>query len=256
MALTDLKEPIPGTRREVRAEKIKAVHEVVDEGLFGVVYQPIVEIATRKIFGYEALARTISTEFESPEDLYRAAVQAGRVGELGRVHRALAVSQCPGWPLFINVFPNEFDSGWLVRPDDPIFSHRRPIYLEITESVPLSYFDQCHSVLAEVRKKGVSLVIDDFGAGYSNLKYIVDLEPDVVKLDRKLVAGVEAGSRQLRLLQSIVRLCKEMDAKVVAEGVETVAELAAVQLAGIDYCQGYLLARPGYPAPRVHWPLP
>lgn len=234
--------------------KIEAVHQVVDYQELTVVFQPIVDLRSRKVFGYEALARCASPAFDSIPDLYRTATQAGRVGELGRLHRIQAVRECPHLPLFLNVFPNEFDHGWLVRPDDPVFRHKERVFLEITESVPLSHFDQCNSVLVEIRKKGLLLAIDDLGAGYSNLKYIADLEPHVVKLDRELVAGIRRATRQERLLQSIVRLAQEMGAKVVAEGIETSQELEAVQRAGADYGQGYLFARPAFPPPDVVWP--
>ncbi len=65
--------------------------------------------------------------------------------------------------------------------------------VEITESVPIKYFSQCHWVLAEIRQKGISLAIDDLGAGFSNLKYISDLQPEIVKLDRELIVGCVPG---------------------------------------------------------------
>jgi EAL domain-containing protein (putative c-di-GMP-specific phosphodiesterase class I) len=238
----------------VGVDTIRALHEVLDQQAVGVVFQPIVDARTRMVYAYEALARSLSPHFRGPIELFEAAVQAGRVGELGRLHRSQAVSQCRGWPLFLNVYPTEFDYGWLVRPDDPMFRHDRPVCLEITESVPLEYFEQCHSVLAEVRKKGVSLAIDDLGAGYSNLKYISDLAPNVVKLDRQLVANLSLGTRQFRLLRSVVALCKEMNAKVVAEGVETSEELASVLAAEVDFIQGYLLARPEATPAKPRWP--
>ncbi len=76
----------------------------------------------------------------------------------GLIRRA-AIDGCPDHPLFINVDPNELDQGWLVRPDDPLFFHDHPVHLEITESAPLDYFEQCRSVLTEVRDKGVSVII-------------------------------------------------------------------------------------------------
>ena len=126
--------------------------------------------------------------------------------------------------------------------------------LQSNDDPPLLYFEQCHAVLAEIRKKGVHIAVDDFGAGYSNLRYISDLTPDIVKFDRELVAGIREGSRLYRLMRSLVRLCKEMGAKVVAEGIETVDELAAVETARVDFAQGYLLARPGLPLPTPQWP--
>ena len=228
----------------------RAVHEVVEKGLLRVVFQPIVDLGSGTIFGYEALARCTSPEIEHTTDLFRAAVRAGRIGELGRTLRAMAIKECPDANLFFNVQPNEFEHGWLVRPDDAIFRHKRQVYLEITESVPISHFEQCHAVLSEVRRKGALLAIDDLGAGFSNLKYIADLAPDIVKLDREMIAGVDPGSRGARLLSSIVDLCREMGAKLVAEGVETKDELDTVSLAGADFGQGYFLARPASTPPE------
>ncbi|MGE0640499.1 MAG: EAL domain-containing protein [Thermoanaerobaculia bacterium] len=236
------------------AEKIRLVHQLVDEAHVGIAFQPIAEIQKRRIWAYEALARPLQKVFASVPELFEAAVQAGRVAELGRIHREQAVRQCAHHPLFLNIDPHEFDYGWLVRPDDPMFRHRHPVTLEITESVPIKYFAQCHSVLAEIRQKGISLAIDDLGAGFSNLKYIADLRPEIVKLDRELVAGCAPGNRPWRLLCSIVALCHEMNAKTIAEGVETEVELAAVTEAGADMVQGYLFGRPANPPPDLIWP--
>ena len=96
---------------------------------------------------------------------------------------------------------------------------------------------------------------DDLGAGYSNLRYIAELNPRLVKLDRALVSGVRPGSRMHRLVAGLVVLCESLDAQVVAEGIETVAELRAVREAGVHYGQGYLFARPDYPAAAPYWPL-
>jgi EAL domain-containing protein (putative c-di-GMP-specific phosphodiesterase class I) len=219
-----------------------------------VVYQPIVEARTGRLFAYEALARSVDPRRESPPTIFAEAVRADRCGALGRTLRTLAVEHAPGIPLFLNIHPNEFDEGYLVRPDDALFRHEGTVYLEITESVPLTHFELCHSVLAEIRDKGIHLAIDDLGAGYSNLKYIADLSPDVVKLDRELIAGVRRGTRQHTLLRSIVNLCSDFGAQVVAEGIETEEEFWTVQESGAHYAQGYYIARPAFPAPKVRWP--
>lgn len=226
---------------------------LVSDELF-VVYQPVVDLRTRRTFAYEALARTTAPEFKGPLDLFAAAAKHGVTGELGRKLRTLAVDGCPDVPLFLNLNPAELNEGWVVQPDDPIFQHSEDVYLEITEGVPLSHFALCKNMLAEVRGRGVHLVVDDLGAGYSNLKYIADLNPRVVKLDRDLVAGLVIGSRLFKLVTGIVQLCNDLGAKVVAEGIEEVAELEAVIAAGARYGQGYLLARPATPMPAVVWP--
>ena len=103
-------------------------------------------------------------------------------------------------------------------------------------------------------QEGLCLAIDDLGAGYSNLKYVADLAPDFVKLDRNLIADVNDGSRQARLVTAIVHLCHQMGTEVVAEGIETVDELIIAQRAGAEYCQGYLLGRPSAEPNGSSWP--
>jgi EAL domain-containing protein (putative c-di-GMP-specific phosphodiesterase class I) len=100
----------------------------------------------------------------------------------------------------------------------------------------------------------VHLVVDDLGAGYSNLKRILDLEPRVVKLDRGLIMGVDKSKRHQTLVQSVVALCTDLNAVVVAEGIETPSEFKALCDTGVEYGQGYLFARPEFPLPAVSWP--
>jgi EAL domain-containing protein (putative c-di-GMP-specific phosphodiesterase class I) len=231
------------------------LRRVLDTRDFQMVYQPVVDLETRKPFAYEALVRAKPADFESPMALFAAAVAESCTGELGRMIRQMSIEGCPDYPLFLNIHPAELNEHWVVRPDDPIYQHAHDIYLEITESVPLSHFQLCQTILAEVRHRpGVFLVVDDLGAGYSNLKYIADLHPRVVKLDRELIAGLVIGSRLFKLVRAIVQMCRELDALVVAEGIETRAELEAVIHCGAQFGQGYLLARPAFPLPSVTWP--
>jgi len=234
------------------ADDTQRVPAVLAIGELNVVYQPIVDLKRRTIFAYEALVRSTSPHFQGPPAMYTEAIRSRYCGALGRAVRELTVERAPPHPLFINIHPNEFDEGWLVQPDDPMFHHEHPVYLEITESVPLSHFSLCHSVLAEVRSRGVLLAVDDLGAGYSNLKYIADLSPQVVKLDRGLIMNMQKGSRQQKLVRSLVRLCEDLGTKVVAEGIETQAEAAAVLDTGAHYGQGFFFARPSFPPPPVN----
>jgi EAL domain-containing protein (putative c-di-GMP-specific phosphodiesterase class I) len=221
-----------------------------------VVFQPIVHLDGEKVFAYEALVRCLSPKLTPPE-LFERAAHERSTGRLGRIIREIAVPMCGGYPLFVNLHPSELEEGWLVRPDDPIVSHDHDIYLEITESAPLTHFNVCLSVLREVcSRTGAHLVVDDFGAGYSNLKHISDLEPKVVKLDRTLVDGLDRKPRQHKLVSATVRLCHELGSLVVAEGIETHDEYLAVCDSGADLGQGYLFARPAFPLPAVTWPKP
>lgn len=233
----------------VKPERESRVPFVLRNGDLSVVFQPIVDLETGTTFAYEALVRSSSPDFQGPPALFVEAIKAEVCGALGRVIRELAVAGCPGYPLFLNIHPNEFCEGWLVQPDDPIFSHEPGVFLEITESVPLSHFEFCTSVLEEIRSKGLYLAVDDLGAGYSNLRYISDLAPEIVKLDRALIAALHRDRRRRQLVTALVGLCKDLGAEVVGEGIETVDELIAVRATGVRFGQGYVLARPGNPPP-------
>ena len=222
-----------------------------------VVFQPIVDLSTGVSFALEALTRCKWPEFKNPMALFERAQEERCCGSLGRKVREVAFERCTDSPLFVNLHPHELDEGWLVRPDDPLFFHERAVYLEITESAAFTYFSLCVNVLKEIcSRSGAFLVVDDFGAGHSNLKRIIDLEPHIVKLDLALVRGIEKSRRQQILVRQVVSLCKELGARVVAEGIETEDELSAVIDTGAHYGQGYLFARPAFPIPKHSWPMP
>jgi EAL domain-containing protein (putative c-di-GMP-specific phosphodiesterase class I) len=106
------------------------------------VFQPIVHLETGKLFAYETLVRCGVPGF-APIALFERASAERSTGRLGRMIREIAVPLCGGIPVFFNLHPDELKDRWLVRPDDPVFSHEHDIYLEITESVPLTHFDLC-----------------------------------------------------------------------------------------------------------------
>ena len=217
-----------------------------------VVFQPIVRVDPLRVFAYEALVRCRVPEYRNPTVLFERAVSIGCTGPLGRMIREVAMPLCSGLPLFLNVHPAELEDGWLLRPDDPMFLHDHDVYVEITEAVPFTHFTLCHDVLREIRSRAhMHLVVDDLGAGYSNLKSIADLQPKIVKLDRGVIAGTTSGSRQQKLVRAVVRLCEDLGAEVVAEGIETPTELRALRETGIHYAQGYLFARPAFPLPEI-----
>jgi len=224
---------------------------VLATGEIHVHFQPLVALETMQVYAYEALVRSTSPHYRGPGHLVDSAIAHDCVGPLGRIIREMAVAGCPTHPLFLNIHPTEFDHSWLVQPDDPMFRHDHAIYLEITEQMPLERFDHYHGVLREIRHKGARLAVDDLGAGYSNLKYIADLQPEVVKLDRGLVAGLQTQTRLHRLVTHVVRMCEDLGARVVAEGIETADEARAVIEAGVHYGQGYFFARPAFPPPGV-----
>ncbi len=244
--------PIP---QEVSRVSVASVRDITTSDL-DVVFQPIVDLSTGAAFAFEALTRCKWPEFKNPMKLFEQAQEERCCGSLGRKVREVAFARCTDAPLFVNLHPHELDEGWLVRPDDPLFFHDRSVYLEITESAAFNYFSLCVNVLKEIcSRAGAFLVVDDLGAGHSNLKRIIDLEPHVVKLDLALVRGIEKSKRQQILVRQVVSLCRELGARVVAEGIETEDELSAVIDTGAQYGQGYLFARPAFPIPKHSWPV-
>jgi len=226
------------------------------ESEVGVVFQPIVDVANGRLLAHEALVRCTRPEYASPPTLFEHAVKEGATGRLGRLIRDVAFSTCGDVPLFVNVHPEELASRWLVRTDDPLCFHTKAVFVEVTESAAFTHFDLCMGALKELcARTGAKLVIDDFGAGYSNLDRLVLLDPAVVKLDLALTRGVDANPRRQAVVRHITNLCRDLGARVVSEGVETLDELSCIRDLGVDYAQGYLLARPAAPPPPIQWPL-
>jgi len=239
---------------QVQLENAPSVRGLTRDDL-NVVFQPIVDLSTRRIFAYEALTRCKWPEYTNPAVLFSHASGEVACGRLGRLIREVTFDRGAGFPLFVNVHPDELSARWLVRPDDPLYLHDHHVFIEITESAAFTHYDLCRSVLREMSTRGgVFLAVDDLGAGHSNLKRVLDLEPDIVKLDRALITGLDQSRRQQTLVRHMVALCAELDAKIVAEGIETTEELAAIIDAGVAYGQGFLFALPGYPLPKAKWP--
>jgi EAL domain-containing protein (putative c-di-GMP-specific phosphodiesterase class I) len=243
--------PAAGPRRASQT----ALERLVSPVDLTVVFQPIVNMTDGELFAHEALVRCSVPALKNPLVLFERALEVGCAGRLGRMIREIAVPLSSGRPLFLNVHPQELHEAWIVRPDDPIFGHDHVLYVEVTEAMPLTQYELCMSVLRELRSRcNVELVVDDLGAGYSNLKRILDFQPKIVKLDRQLIIDIDRNQRQQKLVAGIVRMCVDLDAMVVAEGIETDQEFIVLQDIGVHYGQGYLFAKPAFPMPAITWP--
>ncbi|MDD9970702.1 MAG: EAL domain-containing protein [Myxococcales bacterium] len=216
-----------------------------------VLYEPVIELSTGNMVGFEAHARSRTPGLEDPAELFARAVLEHRVGELGRIIREQALSACAGTSVFLKVHGQELKEGWLIRPDDAICSHDAEIVLEVAQS---TYSSVCRQVLAEVRSRGgISLCVDDFGAGTSNTLQVVQLAPNHVRLDGQLVAGIDSDPRRIRALQRVVDLMSDLGATVIAKGLSTRAEVSVVHQCGVHYGQGPVLGSLG-PLPRLSHP--
>ena len=204
-------------------------------------FQPVVLLRTGKTFGFEALAHCLAEELTDREELFARAAFERKVGELGRVVRAAAFSECPSIPVFIGVHPHELKESWLIRPDDPICSHDAEVFLQVSQP---AYSPMCLHVLSEVASRsGIGLVLDDFG-GASSLRQLVELSPAFVKLSVELVHGIDHAPRKRIAVSALVQMCLDLGAQVIARGIETEREARVLIDCGVAYGEGPLMGEP------------
>jgi EAL domain-containing protein (putative c-di-GMP-specific phosphodiesterase class I) len=210
-------------------------------------FQPIVDVAANRTFAYEALVRTDEESLKRADVLIATAERIGRIHDLGRTVRAAVARAAAGVPdgvlIFVNVHGLELTDEDLFSDSCALAPLAPRIVLEITERIGLDSVAGPAQV-AMLRQRGYRIAVDDLGAGYAALGALATLEPDIVKLDMSLVRDIDRHPTKRRVVGAIATLCRELGSRVVAEGVETQAELAAVREEGIDLIQGYLLARP------------
>jgi EAL domain-containing protein (putative c-di-GMP-specific phosphodiesterase class I) len=119
------------------------------------------------------------------------------------------------------------------------------IVLELTEQIAVANYQHLSGLLADYRKQGVQLAIDDTGSGFASLSHILKLAPDLIKLDRALTTGIDFDPVRRALAKALHSFSSDTGASIIAEGIETAAEFVALQEIGIPYGQGYYLGRPG-----------
>jgi EAL domain-containing protein (putative c-di-GMP-specific phosphodiesterase class I) len=149
----------------------------------------------------------------------------------------------------VNVGPQALQSPELPRVLDS-FDLRR-VVIELTEHVEIDDYPELRRALMTVRDRGVRLAIDDTGSGVSSLSHIVKLAPDIIKLDKELIGGIDFDPVRRSLVGAVVAFGPELGATIVAEGIETEAELDTLRDLNVDCGQGYLLGRPG-PTEMLH----
>jgi len=211
-------------------------------------FQPIVNVRTQKVFGYEALMRSTEPTLTGAGPLLDAAQRLGRVEELGRYVRDLAAELIPSAPsdtlVFVNVHASELNDPFLVDSSAPLSRHAERVVLEITERAPLDSVRDARRRIAALRDLGYRIAVDDLGAGYSGLGTFAQLEPEFVKLDMDLLRDVHVTPTKQKVIRSLAALAREMGMLVVAEGVERREERDTLIDLGCELLQGFYFARP------------
>jgi EAL domain-containing protein (putative c-di-GMP-specific phosphodiesterase class I) len=228
-------------------EAMRQMEQILQERQFTIAFQPIVDVRTGRVVMVEALSRFTPEPYRSPDVWFADAWRTGIGPELELAVVAAAVSELDRVPrgarMALNLSPEAVTDPALTRLLGPRGGSHFTI--ELTEHVAVDDYPRVRRALRGLRALGVQLAIDDTGAGFASLSHIIKLEPDVIKLDRELIHGIDHDPVRRSLATAIAHFAADIGATVVAEAVETPAELEAVRALGITLAQGYLLARPG-----------
>jgi diguanylate cyclase (GGDEF)-like protein/PAS domain S-box-containing protein len=230
------------------------LRQALAEQQFEIYYQPIVDLTTCTVSGFEALLRwNHPTRGLLMPDMFISAAEAnGLIIPIGAWVLGQACSDAASWPedlrLAVNLSPVQFRSPKLVEIvcDALAAGHLAPmrLELEITESVLMQKSEATMAVLTTLRERGVRIALDDFGTGFSSLSYVRSFPFDAIKIDRSFITGIGERRDCSAIVRAVGSLAHDLHMGVVAEGVETLEQLVYLQRTGCDEAQGYLFSRP------------
>lgn len=245
-----------GLRRRLTAIVHRTERLLADPDGLQIALQPIVDVETGEWCAVEALARF--PDNRSPDLWFAEAHEVGLGIVLERRALERAVSTLPLLParvtLSVNASPAMVLDRGLAEVLDGCGAARSRLVVEVTEHAAVSGYEEIRAALLPHRELGLQLAVDDTGAGYASFAHVLRLRPDIIKLDRSLLADIDHDGARRAFVTAIVLMALELDARVTAEGVESAAELDTLRSLGIDTVQGYLLARPSAdPAVWAGW---
>ncbi|WP_406870124.1 EAL domain-containing protein [Thioclava sp. 'Guangxiensis'] len=221
------------------------------------VFQPILHFASGRTYGFEGLSRFTDMPHYSPQDMFRLATQYGMGPklELNATNSILDEAermQCRSL-VFLNHSPDSLLAPSLqARLESYLKSDRqRGLAIEISEQAVIQDFSRLEHRLSALREIGVKIALDDVGQGNAGLAHILALKPDLIKLDRVVVAGLEAHRENRAMVRALLRFAKDIGCELIAEGIERETERAILMELGVELGQGFHLGRPA-PLPLLH----
>lgn len=234
------------------------LHNAIENNEFILYYQPITDVSSGKIVGMEALIRWISpTEgFIPPDKFIQAAEESGQIIEIGTW---VLQSACNFIKELLDLGHKDFyisvnvSAVQLMQKNfkDILFSiisktgiPTEHLLLEITESVFMESFEDMAKLFSEIRELGIRIALDDFGCGYSSLTYLKNLPMDVLKIDKSFIDDILSADEKDCIVGLIITLMKQLEFKVIAEGIETKEQLDYINKYNCDLFQGYLVSKP------------
>ncbi|MBU0689325.1 MAG: phosphodiesterase [Gammaproteobacteria bacterium] len=247
--------------KEYEEQAMTPLQEILERRNLSALFQPIIDLKRGEFLGFEGLIRgPANSPLHSPANLFSTAEREGLALEVEMLARhtvleGFARQNLPGL-LFLNVSPQtltqpSFRNGQTLAFLEQLDIDPSRVVIEITENQPTFDFDAMRSALLHYRGMGFKIAIDDLGEGFSSLRLWSELRPEYIKIDMHFVQGVDRDPIKLQFLKSIQSIAESCDTKVIAEGVETEAELKVVKDLGIALGQGYFIARPS-PTPPLH----
>ncbi len=235
------------------------LRRVLEEHRLEIAYQPIVDLSSRRITGFEALARWPEGEQQiSPAQFIPVAEDTGLIRPLGLAVLDGACAQLAGWrrdglvgddvSMSVNVSGRQLaDADFPEMIRHSLGKHDLPgdlLRIEMTESTVIDAPDQMRDALAQIAEFGVRAQLDDFGTGYSSLTFLHHFSGDAIKIDRSFVMTMHTDAANEEIIRAIIELAHNLDLRVIAEGVEEEEQLAILDSVECEFAQGYLFAKP------------
>ena len=234
--------------------EVEELNYIIESGSISTVFQPIVSLLDGSVLGYEALSRGPSqSPLQSPDKLFKAAEDCNKTWELELLCRTKAIERAANLSkdkyLFINVDPHIFKDDKFKKGFTKEFLAKHNmspdcIIFEITEKTCIEDYRSFRTALNNYVEQGYKIAIDDTGSGYSGLKMLSETKPHYVKIDMDLIRNVNDDTFKQSLLECFVKLSEITNMKLIAEGIETEAELSTLINLGVYAGQGFFLSRP------------
>lgn len=234
-------------------ENREAINRLLDERRIRFAFQPIVDLKSGEIMGYEALMRPLLDNFKNPREILAVAAAQSKLAQLERMIILKAfqtidehAEELGERKIFINSIPSQ-----RLNDEDHLFvetqyrQHFKQVVIEITEEDSRN-IELLSEKIHYIKNNGMAIALDDFGSGYSNEIRILSLLPDIIKIDMEMIQGINNNADKQNLVANLVEFCHNKGVKVVAEGIEASNDLATVIAMGIDYAQGFYLGRPTF----------
>tara|TARA_B100000678_G_scaffold85670_1_gene71255 strand:+ start:132 stop:1709 length:1578 start_codon:yes stop_codon:yes gene_type:complete len=237
-----------------RARTERKLREAIDADEIEPYFQPLIELSTGRVLGYEALARWEGRDgrVKQPDEFIAIAEESGMIGELYFRLLAKAAKEASTWEgdcvLSINLSPLQFSDPWLVeRTLQTLQQAGLPparLEIEITESALVSEVETARAIISSFKNQGILVSLDDFGTGYSSLRHLSEFAFDKLKIDRSFITNIDTNENSQTIVRAVTSMAHHLGLKVTVEGVETEANAQSVRDYGCDFAQGFLYGRP------------